>query len=57
MENVSCKKPRPDDREYPSHLRAVLDKTCELTVFLRVYSEVMLSSSSMVNADKSRLQP
>lgn len=27
------------------------------TVFFRVYSEVMLSSSSMVKADRSRLQP
>lgn len=29
----------------------------QLTVFLRVYSDVMLSSSSMVKVDKSRLQP
>lgn len=35
----------------------ILKKAHKLTVFLRVYSEVMLSSSSIVKADKSRLQP
>lgn len=40
-----------------SKLAAVWKDVSEPTVFLSVYSEVMLSSSSMVNADKSRLQP